>query len=117
MSPSSEEGAGQQNSFPRLRWLVFNVPVSLLAATPSGLKSKGGAVAPGLGNPGLDAAIPLGLTSIIDSKTESIPPYPEPPLYSKSFFLNDPARSRVPDKGETSLAERSSVLVAAWTTD
>ena len=34
------------------------------AATPSGLKYKGVAVHRGFGNPGLEAATPLGLTSI-----------------------------------------------------
>ena len=43
------------NRFPKFR---------VMDATLSGLKSRGGAVNPGFGNPGLEAAIPLGLTSI-----------------------------------------------------
>ncbi len=37
------------------------------AITPTGLGSKGMAVCPGLGNPGLYAATPLGLTSLMSA--------------------------------------------------
>ena len=66
--PKSRGERWTTTQFPPLRSLVFTVPVSLMSATPFRVETQGGAVHPGFGNPGLDAATPLELTSISDPR-------------------------------------------------